>query len=316
MINNSNNINNYYIKINNNNLFINKLKKNIIDSNNIKNIIYIKKTPKYIDTYIKKNYKKIIKINKNINKNIIKKINRDDFDLLFDFSKEQIKITKNPIYGLIIKNKSKNINKILYYNNKIIKSIIINNYTLKTINKLYVYINEKNIFEFTNKFYNILNQKKKNNYISSKYILLIIYNSIIFSSIYIHNSNYLISNILIIAKKISNFVQIIKNNDKIINKKNIISLYNINIINNSLLKCNLKEYNYIPIPINISSYIKKKENSNILLFNNTINNTIKFINKIFIKEKINWSIDSKINIIFSKLLPIGSGWYRLFYNKN
>ncbi|CDR32615.1 DNA-directed RNA polymerase subunit beta-like subunit, conserved in apicomplexa (apicoplast) [Babesia microti strain RI] len=314
--------------INYKNIIINKLIKNLtIYKKNLKiykfNNFYKKKTPLEFINYLYKNYIKKNKINnKIINKNIIKKIDRDDFDILLDFANIKIKNTIKPIYGLLLNtNTQQYIYKILYYfNKKIIKFININTTIINIYNIYSLYIgNYKNIFIFINEIYNILKNKSLNKYLSSKYSLLIIYNSIIFSILYINNINklnYSLSNIIIIAKKISNFIQIIKCNniESTIIKNNIFSLYDINIINNSFIKYKLNECDYCPIPLSISLYTKKKENSNILKFNSSINNTLNFLNLIYTKEKIDWSIDSKINIIFSNLIPIGSGWYRLFYN--
>ncbi|BAM42530.1 RpoC2-N-terminal (apicoplast) [Theileria orientalis strain Shintoku] len=41
--------------------------------------------------------------------------------------------------------------------------------------------------------------------------------------------------------------------------------------------------------------------------------TLRFFKNIIFEHSVDWTVDSKSNIIFSSFIPVGSGWYRYFF---
>ncbi|UVC46399.1 RNA polymerase beta subunit rpoC2b (apicoplast) [Theileria orientalis] len=127
-----------------------------------------------------------------------------------------------------------------------------------------------------------------------------------------HNIKILNSNIIIIICKLSSFVKIIGGVYSNYFSGSVINFKLINIINNSLYLCNERICLYKPYLIGITKYVLSDSG---IFSKLSFQETLKFFKNIIFEHNIDWTVDSKSNIISSSFIPVGSGWYRYFFNK-
>nr|YP_009170343.1 DNA-directed RNA polymerase subunit beta-like subunit [Babesia orientalis]ALE29341.1 DNA-directed RNA polymerase subunit beta-like subunit [Babesia orientalis] len=132
-------------------------------------------------------------------------------------------------------------------------------------------------------------------------------------SLYAYNKiKILYSNLIIVVSKLSNFIIINKLHKYTLKYTKLENLKIINIINNSLKMSNyLDLFEYKPYLIGLTKYTMCTAG---VLAKLSFQETLRTLQTVLLKTKIDWCVDIKSNLITSNFIPVGSGWYRYFTN--
>ncbi|UVC53103.1 RNA polymerase beta subunit rpoC2b (apicoplast) [Theileria orientalis] len=300
----------------------------INNSEKIKNIYKFDNINENIDYSYKSN-------NNVFNINRLKNITKYSSNL----NENRIKTTSISIIDKIFEGGTNRISDDNFYNNmKVVSDIKIYNnsycvYGVSNYNKL-----KKAKCSFGNNFYNLSlilfpltfnNYSENNTYVYNiyKYIccktfncykacfisLFYYYFGLLISLICLYrgyNIKILNSNMIIIIYKLSSFVKIVNGFYSNNYSCNVFNIKLINIINNSLYLCNEKICSYKPYLIGITKYVLTDSG---VFSKLSFQETLRFFKNIIFEHNIDWTVDSKSNIISSSFIPVGSGWYRYFF---
>ncbi|GFE55936.1 DNA-directed RNA polymerase (apicoplast) [Babesia ovis] len=159
---------------------------------------------------------------------------------------------------------------------------------------------------------------KNNNSYKSSFISLFYYFIGLFLAVlylYRHNNiKILYSNLIVIVSKLSNFTSMNKMNKTKLKYTKIENIKIINIINNSFkLHNNAYSIEYKPYLVGLTRYTMSTAG---ILAKLSFQDTLKTLQSILIKNKVDWCVDTKSNLLASNFIPVGSGWYRYFINYN
>nr|APQ42903.1 RpoC2a [Babesia sp. Xinjiang]QAX26992.1 RpoC2a [Babesia sp. Xinjiang]QAX27023.1 RpoC2a [Babesia sp. Dunhuang] len=172
----------------------------------------------------------------------------------------------------------------------------------------------KNINSYVYYIYKYSYNKTLNSYKSCLIALFYYFTGLylaIFELYSYNNIKIMYSNLVIITTKLSNFVKLIRLNKLNLNFNFIENIKMLNIANNSLYLINNNTIEYEPYLISLTNYTMYITGVFAKL---SFQNTLKTLKELILQEKIDWCVDTKSNLILSKLSPVGSGWYRYFIN--